>query len=82
MSSAAEAEIGAVFLSAKEGTVLRTTLKKLGHHQTPKPLQTDSTIATGYINGTIKQKRTWAMDVRFYWVKDRVKQSWVGSPRL
>jgi hypothetical protein len=47
---------------------------ELGHPQPPKPLQTDNTIATGYSNGTIKQKCTRAMDMRFYWVKYRVKQ--------
>jgi predicted transposase YdaD len=74
MSLAAEAEIGAVFINAKEGTVLRTTLEELGHPQPPTPLETDNTNATGYSNGTIKQRRTRAMDMRFYWVKDRVKQ--------
>jgi hypothetical protein len=34
MSSAAEAEIGAVFINAKEGTVC-TTLEELGHPQPP-----------------------------------------------
>jgi hypothetical protein len=51
MSSAAEAEIGAVFLNAKEGTVICTTLEEVGHHQPLTPLQTDSTTATGYSNG-------------------------------
>jgi hypothetical protein len=37
-------------------------------------LETDNTTATGYSNGTIKQKRTKAMDMHFYWIKDRVKQ--------
>jgi hypothetical protein len=37
-------------------------------------METDNTTATGYSNGTIKQKRTKAMDMRFYWIKDRVKQ--------
>jgi hypothetical protein len=37
MSSAAEAEIGAVFINAKEGAVIRTTLEELGHPQTPPP---------------------------------------------
>jgi hypothetical protein len=74
MSSAAETEIGAVFINAKEGAVLRTTLEELGHKQLPTPMETDNTTATGYINGTIKQKRTKAMDMRFYWIKDRVKQ--------
>jgi hypothetical protein len=74
MSLAAEAEIGAVFINAKEGAVLRTTLEELGHPQPPAPMETDNTTATGYSNGTIKQKRTKAMDMRFYWIKDRLKQ--------
>jgi hypothetical protein len=74
MSSAAKAEIGAVFINSKEGAVLRTTLEELGHPQPPKPLETDNTTTTGYSNGPIKQKRTKAMDMRFYWIKDRVKQ--------
>jgi hypothetical protein len=40
----------------------------------PTPMETDNTTATGYSNGTIKQKRTKAMDMHFYWIKDRVKQ--------
>jgi hypothetical protein len=74
MSSAAEAKIGAVFINAKEGAVLRTTLEELGHPQPPTPMETDNSTATGYSNGTIKQKRTKAKDMRFYWIKDWVKQ--------
>jgi hypothetical protein len=68
VSSAAEAEIGAVFINAKEGAVLRTTFEELGHKQPPTPMETE------YSNGTIKQKLTKAMDMRFYWIKYRVKQ--------
>jgi hypothetical protein len=35
LSSAAEAEIGAVFINEKEGAVLRTTLEELGHTHPP-----------------------------------------------
>jgi hypothetical protein len=73
MSSAAEAEIGAVFINAKEFAVLRTTLEELGHPRPPTPLETVNITDKGYRNGTIKQKRTKAMDMRFYWMKDRVK---------
>jgi hypothetical protein len=69
MSSATEAEIGAVFINAKEGSILRTTLEELGHPQPPTPMETDNTSATGYSSGTIEQKRTKAMDVCFYWIK-------------
>jgi hypothetical protein len=54
MSSAAEAEIGSLFLNSKEATVLRTILEEMGHPQPPKPLQTDNPTSTGYSNGTIK----------------------------
>jgi hypothetical protein len=43
-------------------------------------METDNTTATGYSNGTIKQKRTKAMDMRFYWIKDRVKQGQLTVP--
>jgi hypothetical protein len=49
-------------------------LEELGHKQTPTPMETDNTTTTGYINGTLKQKRTKAMDMHFYWIKDRVKK--------
>jgi hypothetical protein len=35
MSSAAEAEIGAFFINAKEGAFLRKTLEELGHTHSP-----------------------------------------------
>jgi hypothetical protein len=59
MSSAAEAELGSLFLNAKESTVLRTTLEAMGHPKPPTPLQKDNTTATDHSNDTIKKKRTW-----------------------
>jgi hypothetical protein len=57
MSLAAKAEIGAVFINAKEGAVLHTTLEEVGHPQPPTPMETDNTTATGYSNGKIKQNK-------------------------
>jgi hypothetical protein len=74
MSSAAEAEIGSVFLSAKEATIVRTTLEEMGHPQPPTPLQTDNTTATGYSNDKIKQRHTRAMDMWLYCITYRVKK--------
>jgi hypothetical protein len=52
MSSAAEAEIGAVFINAKEGAALRTTLEEVGHKHPPPhqwkqiiPLPQDTAMA-------------------------------------
>jgi hypothetical protein len=51
LAAEAEAEIGAVFINAKEGAVLRTTLEELGNPQAPQywkhttPLPHDTEMA-------------------------------------
>ena len=74
VSSAAEAELGALFHNAKEACPIRTSLEELGHPQPPTPIQTDNSTAHGIANDTVKQKRSKAIDMRFYWVRDRVRQ--------
>ena len=74
MSSAAEAEYGALFFNAKDGCKLRNSLTDMGYPQPATPIQADNSCAVGLANDTVKQKRSKAIDMRFYWVKDRVKQ--------
>lgn len=74
LSSATEAEMGALFYNAKDAAWLRTTLTDMGHPQPPTPIQTDNACAAGIINNEMKQKRSKAIDMRFYWVRDRVNQ--------
>lgn len=74
LASAAEAEMGALFVNAKHACPLRVALQELGHEQPPTPLQTDNTTATGLATDSIKQKHTKAIDMRFYWLRDRVRQ--------
>jgi hypothetical protein len=74
VSSAAEAELAALFHNAKEACPLRVCLEELGHPQPPTPLQSDNSMATGIANDTVKQKRSKAIDMRFYWIRDRVRQ--------
>ena len=71
MSSATEAELGALFIVAKEAVYTRTILKEMGHKQPATPIQTDNSAAEGVINSKITPKRTKAMDMRFYWLRDR-----------
>jgi hypothetical protein len=63
-----------LFCNAKDGVALRTTLFEMGHPQAATPIQTDNACAAGIVNDTVKQRRSKAMDMRFYWVKDRVNQ--------
>jgi hypothetical protein len=74
MASAAEAECGALFINTKEAVALRNTLEEMGHPQPATPVQVDNTTADGIMNGKLLQKRSKAMDMRFYWVQDRVRQ--------
>jgi hypothetical protein len=74
VASAAESEVGACFQNAQYGTPLRVTLTELGHIQLPTPLRTYNSTAFGILNETIKQKRSKAMDMRYHWLTDRVRQ--------
>jgi hypothetical protein len=75
MSSASEAELAGLFINGKEAAVIRTTLYEMGwKQQEPTPITTDNSTASGIANDTIQQKRSKAMDMRFYWIRDRVKQ--------
>jgi len=70
MSSAAEAELGALFINAKEAVFLRQILTEMGHPQPRTPIMTDNSTADGVINQKIQPKRTKAMDMRFHWLRD------------
>ena len=63
-----------MYINAQEAVPLLITLEELGHKQQPVPLKTDNSTAEGIMNKTIKQKRSKAMDMRFYWLVDRVSQ--------
>ena len=71
MSSAAEAEIGALYINARKGVEIRNILKEMGHMQPPTPVQTDNSTADGIVNLRVQPKRTKAMDMRFHWLRDR-----------
>jgi hypothetical protein len=75
MASAAEAEVGGLFVNGQTACPLRTTLEELGHPQPPTIIVTDNACAQGIANETVKQKRSKAIDMRFYWIRDRVKQN-------
>jgi hypothetical protein len=74
LSSAAEAELGALFHNGKEACPLRIALEEMGHPQPATPIATDNNTASGIATDTVKQKRSKAIDMRFYWIRDRVRQ--------
>ena len=74
MSSAAEAELGALYIMAREAVYIRQILQELGHKQPRTPMQTDNTTAEAIVNNRVQPKRTKAMDMRFHWLRDRELQ--------
>jgi hypothetical protein len=46
----------------------------MGHNQDATELKIENTTAYVVINNTVHQKRSKAIDMIFYWVKDRVEQ--------
>jgi hypothetical protein len=74
LSSALEAEIGALFDNCKKATILCTTLAEMGWPQPATPIQTDNSTACSIANDNIKLQQSRAMDMCFYWVCDCSKQ--------
>jgi hypothetical protein len=74
VASAAESEVGACFQNAQTAAPLQITFMELGHKQLVTPLRTDNSTAFGILNETIKQKRSKSMDMKYYWLQDRVRQ--------
>ena len=74
VASAAEAELAAGFQQAQIAVRLRNTLTDLGYPQLPTLLLIDNTVAIGLANDTINKKRSKSINMRFFWLRDRVAQ--------
>ena len=74
MSSATEAELGGLFINAREAVHIRNILTEMGHPQPPTPIQTDNATANGVVNNKVQPKRTKQMDMRFHWLRCRMAQ--------
>jgi hypothetical protein len=74
VASAGEAEYGSAFIFAQRGVWLRTIAIALGHAQPATPILCDNAFAIGLANDTIKQKRSKSIDMRFHWLRDRIRQ--------
>jgi hypothetical protein len=75
-ASAAEAELGALFLNAQEAKVLQLTLLEFGHPQPLTPIHIDNTTTIGIINKTIKCQCSCAMEMRYFWLLDGKTQNY------
>jgi hypothetical protein len=74
VASAGEAEYAAIFKVAQVCENIRLICQDLGHPQPATTIICDNTCAVGIANDTCKIKRLKAIDMRFHWVRDRVRQ--------
>ena len=74
-ASASESEYAACYINGQKGEYHRTALQFLGYPQPPPTLLlTDNACAVGMANDTVKIKRSKAVDMRFHWIRDRIRQ--------
>ena len=83
-ASAAEGEYGAAYMVARHAVWMRAISLALGHPQQQTTIWCDNTVAVGLSNDTLKIARTKSIDLRFHWLRDRIRQEqfkvqWVKS---
>ena len=66
MSSASEAELGALYIFSREAVYIRSILADMGHKQPKTPVHTYNSTAEEVINNKIQPKRTKVMNMRFH----------------
>jgi hypothetical protein len=69
MSSAAEAELGTLYINTHEDVLQCHTLAETGHKQPLTPMQTNNSTALGVVDNYIQPRCTKAMDMRFHWLQ-------------
>ena len=74
VSSVCEGEVAAGFLLAQLAMSFRVNLNAMGYPQDRTLLTTDNQCAEGIANKSTKLKRSKAMDMRYFWLRDRVEQ--------
>ena len=75
VSSAAEAELGALYINASEAVPMHQLLAEMDHKQPETPIQTDNTTACGVVNHNIQSRCTKEMDMHFHWLHCRDSQA-------
>jgi hypothetical protein len=83
--AASEIEYAALYLNAQHAYFERTVLEALGYTQPPNHLYADNSAAVGIANDTVKLRRSKAIDMRYDWIRHRVRQGvfkvfWSAGP--
>ena len=74
VASAGECEYGSLFKNLQNGSWTRLICKSMGHPQTTTEVRCDNQCAVGIANDTCKLKRSKSFDMRYHWIRDRIRQ--------
>ena len=71
MTSAADAEIGALYINSRQVIPAIQFLEQMGHKQPPTPVQTDNTTALGFVTKKLQPKATKSTEMNYWFMRDR-----------
>ena len=74
-ASVAEAEYAALFLDGQHAIWIRILLEAMGYKQVkPTLMVCDNSCAVGIANKSVKLKRSKAINMRYHWIRDQIRQ--------
>ena len=76
VSSAAKVETGGIFIGGQQAVPIIATLSELNHRQPDSEtrISTNNSIGKGVLTANLPQKLSKSLDMRYRWIKDRIKQ--------
>ena len=76
VSSASKAETSSIFVGGQQAVPIITALSELNHRKTANGtrISTDNSTAKGVLTTNLHQKLSKAFDMRYWWIKYRIKQ--------
>ena len=70
MTSAADAEIGALYTNSRQAIQARKFLNELGHKQPPTSIQTENTTALGFVTKNLQPKAKKSTEMNYWFMRD------------
>ena len=73
-AAVSETEYAGVFANGQIAVDERRALSSLGYPQPPTAIYCDNECAVGLASDTVRAKKSKSIDMRFDWIRDRVRQ--------
>ena len=74
VTSAADAEINALFINTLQAIPARYLLVEMGHAQPETPAQTDNTTTLGFVTKNLNPRATKSTDMNNWYMRDKQDQ--------